>query len=83
MVDDLAVGVVEKSSIIDGRSICPGDAVIGLASSGAHSNGYSLVRKIIDRARPDLNADFHGRPLADVLMDKAMEAMLRQRGAIG
>ena len=64
-----AVGVVEKSSIIDGRSICPGDAVIGLASSGAHSNGYSLVRKIIDRARPDLNADFHGRPLADVLME--------------
>src|SRR5690606_30093101 len=33
-----------------------------------HSNGYSLVRKIIERAQPDLNADFHGRPLADVLM---------------
>ncbi len=63
-----AVGAVEKSAIIDGRSIAAGDAVLGLASSGAHSNGYSLVRKIIERARPDLNADFHGRPLADVLM---------------
>jgi phosphoribosylformylglycinamidine cyclo-ligase len=64
-----AVGVVEKSAIIDGRLIRPGDAVIGLASSGAHSNGYSLVRKILDRARPDLAADFHGRPLADVLIE--------------
>jgi phosphoribosylformylglycinamidine cyclo-ligase len=64
-----AVGVVEKAAIIDGRSIRAGDAVIGLASSGAHSNGYSLVRTILDRARPDLGADFHGRPLADVLIE--------------
>jgi phosphoribosylformylglycinamidine cyclo-ligase len=64
-----AVGAVEKSEIIDGKSIGPGDVVIGLASSGAHSNGYSLVRKIIERAKPDLNADFHGRKLADVLME--------------
>ena len=63
-----AVGAVEKSKIIDGRSIRPGDVVLGLASSGAHSNGYSLVRKILERARPDVNADFHGRPLRDVLM---------------
>src|SRR4051812_4922800 len=63
-----AVGAVEKSAIIDGRSIAAGDVGLGLASGGAHSNGYSLVRKIIERARPDLNADFHGRPLADVLM---------------
>jgi phosphoribosylformylglycinamidine cyclo-ligase len=63
-----AVGVVEKSAIITGRTIAPGDAVLGLASSGAHSNGYSLVRKILERARPDLNADFHGRPLAEVLL---------------
>jgi phosphoribosylformylglycinamidine cyclo-ligase len=63
-----AVGAVEKSKIIDGSRIAPGDIVLGLASSGAHSNGYSLVRKIIDVAQPDLMADFHGRPLADVLM---------------
>ena len=63
-----AVGAVEKSKIIDGTRIAPGDVVLGLASSGAHSNGYSLVRKIIDVAQPDLQADFHGRALADVLM---------------
>jgi len=41
------VGVVEKSRIIDGKSIKPGDALLGLASSGAHSNGYSLIRKVL------------------------------------
>src|SRR5260370_27067884 len=41
------VGVVEKERIIDGRSIAPGDVVLGLASSGPHSNGYSLIRRII------------------------------------
>lgn len=68
-----AVGVVEKAAIIDGKSIQPGDTVIGLASSGAHSNGYSLIRKIIARARPDLTATFDqpdGKPrsLADAIM---------------
>jgi len=63
-----AVGAVEKSRIIDGRKIVPGDVVLGLASSGIHSNGFSLVRKILSVAKPDINADFHGRPLADVLM---------------
>ncbi len=63
-----AVGAVEKSRIIDGKKISAGDVVLGLASSGAHSNGYSLVRKILDVAKPDLNADFHGRPLSDVLI---------------
>jgi len=64
-----AVGVVEKSRIIDGSTIRPGDVVLGLASSGAHSNGYSLVRKIMERSRPDLNAPFDGeRTLADVVM---------------
>ena len=63
-----AVGAVEKSKIIDGSTIQPGDVVLGLASSGIHSNGYSLVRKIIERAQPDLNADFDGRSLADALM---------------
>ncbi|MBI3608427.1 MAG: phosphoribosylformylglycinamidine cyclo-ligase [Nitrospirae bacterium] len=42
-----AVGVVERARLIDGRTICPGDAVIGLASSGLHSNGFSLVRKLL------------------------------------
>ena len=55
-----AVGVVEKSKVINGRSIRPGDVVIGLASNGAHSNGYSLVRKIIERSNPDLDAEFDG-----------------------
>ena len=63
-----AVGAVEKSQLIDGSKIVPGDVVLGLASSGIHSNGYSLVRKIISVAKPDLEADFHGRKLADVLM---------------
>ena len=63
-----AVGAVEKSKIIDGSKIAPGDVVLGLASSGAHSNGYSLVRKIIEVAQPDLDGDFHGKKLADVLM---------------
>ncbi len=64
-----AVGVVEKSQIITGSDIQPGDVVLGLASSGAHSNGYSLVRKIIERSKPDLNAKFDGgRTLADCIM---------------
>jgi phosphoribosylformylglycinamidine cyclo-ligase len=63
-----AVGVVEKSRIIDGRTIAAGDALLGLASSGAHSNGYSLIRRILARSGADLAADFHGRPLADVLL---------------
>jgi len=64
-----AVGVVEKSKIITGETIKSGDVVLGLASNGAHSNGYSLVRKIIARSKPDLNAKFDGeRTLADCIM---------------
>lgn len=64
-----AVGVVEKSNIITGENIRPGDIVLGLASNGAHSNGYSLVRKIIALMQPDLHAKFDGeRTLADCLM---------------
>jgi phosphoribosylformylglycinamidine cyclo-ligase len=64
-----AVGVVEKSAIIDGRGIAAGDVVLGLASSGAHSNGYSLVRRILERSKPDLRADFHGRSLGEALLE--------------
>jgi phosphoribosylformylglycinamidine cyclo-ligase len=46
------VGVVEKERIVDGRAIAPGDALLGLASSGPHSNGYSLIRKILERGKP-------------------------------
>ena len=64
-----AVGVVEKANIITGADIKAGDTIIGLASNGAHSNGYSLVRKIIERSRPALNARFDGaRTLAECIM---------------
>ena len=64
-----AVGVVEKADIIDGSRIVAGDVVLGLASSGAHSNGYSLIRKIVERAGTDMMAPFHGRPFRDVVME--------------
>ena len=68
-----AVGVVEKSKIIDGRAIVAGDVVIGLASSGLHSNGFSLVRKVIERAFGSISAEqmhdnFDGRSFADAVM---------------
>ncbi|MCS3804946.1 phosphoribosylformylglycinamidine cyclo-ligase [Chromobacterium alkanivorans] len=64
-----AVGVVEKSAVISGRDIAPGDVVLGLKSNGVHSNGYSLVRKIIERAQPDLDAPFEdGRSLRDAII---------------
>ena len=63
-----AVGVVEKSGIIDGSGIVAGDVVLGLASSGAHSNGYSLVRKIVETSGVDLSSGFDGRPLGEALL---------------
>ena len=63
-----AVGAVERDRIVDGRSIEPGDTVIGLASSGPHSNGYSLVRRIVARAEADLGADLAGTSLGAALM---------------
>ncbi len=63
-----AVGVVEKDAIIDGSGIAPGDVVIGLGSSGAHSNGYSLIRRILERSSADLSSDFHGRPLMEAIL---------------
>jgi phosphoribosylformylglycinamidine cyclo-ligase len=62
------VGVVEKAKIIDGSKVAAGDVLIGLASSGPHSNGYSLVRKIIEVSGADLSADFHGKPLGETLL---------------
>ena len=62
------VGVVEKERIVAGRDIRAGDVLLGLASSGAHSNGYSLLRKILERSGADLAADFHGRPLGDAVL---------------
>jgi phosphoribosylformylglycinamidine cyclo-ligase len=63
-----AVGVVEKSRIIDGRGIEPGDVVLGLASSGLHSNGFSLARKILQQSGAELSADFQGRTLGEALL---------------
>src|SRR5688500_12064347 len=64
-----AVGVVEKSRIIDGSTIVPGDVVLGLASDGAHSNGYSLIRKIIAARSVDLKAAALGESaLADLVL---------------
>ena len=65
-----AVGLVEKSEIIDGKSIAVGDIVIGLASSGPHSNGYSLVRKVIAVSSADLFETFDGdRTLGQALLE--------------
>lgn len=62
------VGVVERDSIIDGSRVRPGDTLIGLAASGPHSNGYSLIRKIIEVSNADLDADLDGRPLREALL---------------
>ena len=64
-----AVGVAEKSKLISGADIRPGDVLLGLASSGPHSNGYSLIRKIVEVSGADLAGDFHGRPLGHVLLE--------------
>jgi phosphoribosylformylglycinamidine cyclo-ligase len=72
------VGVVERRKIIDGRAIRPGDVLIGLASSGAHSNGYSLIRKIVERAQPDA-------AMLDALMAPTriyVKSILRLLGAV-
>lgn len=63
-----AVGCVDKANIIDGSTIAAGDVVLGLASSGAHSNGYSLIRKLIAKSGIDFESDFHGRKFKDVVM---------------
>ena len=60
-----AVGVIEKDQIISGQDIKEGDRLIGIASSGIHSNGYSLVRKVFN----DLDREFNGRPIYETLLE--------------
>ena len=59
-----SVGIVEKSEIIDGTHIKEGDVLIGLSSSGVHSNGFSLVRKLV----PNVNDQFNGKPIGETLL---------------
>ena len=63
------VGIVEKESIIDGSKVSAGNKLIGIASSGPHSNGYSLIRKIIERSNIPLTELLAGKPLADHLLE--------------
>ncbi|WP_431273726.1 phosphoribosylformylglycinamidine cyclo-ligase [Variovorax ureilyticus] len=63
-----AVGAVEKSKILTGQNVKPGDVVLGLASAGVHSNGFSLVRKVIDRAGAALPATLDGKPFREAVM---------------
>ena len=63
-----AVGAVEKSKILTGADVKPGDVVLGLASSGVHSNGFSLVRKCIERAGDGLPATLDGQPFKQAVM---------------
>jgi phosphoribosylformylglycinamidine cyclo-ligase len=63
------VGIVEKAQIIDGKKIVPGDRVLGIASSGLHSNGYSLARRILEDARLALTDSVEGLPLGQALLE--------------
>ncbi len=78
------VGIVEKSKIIDGSSVRNGDMLIAIGSSGPHSNGYSLIRKVLEVSGADIQEDFYGRPLGEVLLEptklyvKSILALLRE-----
>ena len=78
------VGIVEKDEMLTGRRVQAGDLLIGLASSGAHSNGYSLIRKVLARGGYSLDQDMGGRPLGEVLLEptriyvKAVSALLER-----
>ena len=83
------VGVVEKAEIIDGSKVQPGDVLLALPSSGPHSNGYSLIRKIIEVAGADISSvQLDGQPLTDLLMAptriyvKALLQLIKQTGAV-
>jgi phosphoribosylformylglycinamidine cyclo-ligase len=79
------VGAVEKSALIDGRKLVAGDVILGIPSSGPHSNGYSLIRKIVSVSKADLSQNLGDATLADALMApttiyvKAILELLRQR----
>ncbi|MAX52276.1 MAG: phosphoribosylformylglycinamidine cyclo-ligase [Methylophaga sp.] len=62
------VGVVEKEAVIDGSKVAAGDKLIGLAASGPHSNGYSLIRKILERSGQSLKTEFDGATLGEKLL---------------
>jgi phosphoribosylformylglycinamidine cyclo-ligase len=63
------VGIVEKNNILDGKQVKAGDKLIGIASSGPHSNGYSLIRKIIDVSEVSLEQSLNGKPLGQALLE--------------
>ncbi|GAM69076.1 phosphoribosylformylglycinamidine cyclo-ligase [Vibrio sp. JCM 19236] len=68
-VAGFCVGVVEKQEIIDGTKVAAGDALIAVGSSGPHSNGYSLVRKILEVSEADLSQDLEGKTLGEHLLE--------------
>lgn len=63
------VGIVEKSNIVTGEQVKPGDQLIGIHSSGPHSNGYSLIRKIIERSEVNLSDLFIDKSFAQTLLE--------------
>ena len=63
------VGVVEKEAIIDGSKVAAGDALIGIASSGPHSNGFSLIRKVAEAAQIDMSSPFGNKTLGETLLE--------------
>lgn len=63
-----AVGIVEQNNIVDGSRICAGDSVIGIASSGFHSNGFSLIRKVVQDHKIPLSHSIGSRQLGEILL---------------
>lgn len=63
------VGIVDKDKIIDGSKVKAGDKLIGIASSGPHSNGYSLIRKIVERSGLSWSAELNGKALGQTLLE--------------